>query len=117
MTYAYRTADLDAQGQRYELSVKRRVNYEGETVEYLAADSLQSYVTELYRAAGFGRGFSSHSGRRTFASRLIARGHSIETVQLLLGHVHFNYMAPYIEISKKAKREAMIDLGGFFADA
>ncbi|KVK87634.1 hypothetical protein WJ47_12465 [Burkholderia ubonensis] len=53
---------LTHKGARYELSVKRRVNYDGETVDYLAADSLQNYITGLYRAAGFGRGFSSHSG-------------------------------------------------------
>ncbi|MBZ5788740.1 tyrosine-type recombinase/integrase [Burkholderia contaminans] len=65
----------------------------------------------------FRPGVSSHSGRRTFASRLIAQGHSIETVQLLLGHVHLDHVAPYLEISKKARCEAMADLGGFFADA
>lgn len=48
--------------------------------------SLQSYVTSLYRASGLTNGYSSHSGRRTFASRLIAHGHSLDTVQLLLGH-------------------------------
>ncbi|MFM0158544.1 MULTISPECIES: site-specific integrase [Paraburkholderia] len=58
---------LTQKGSAFELSVKRRVNFVGETVEYLAADSLQSYVTGLYRAAGLGAGHSSHSGRRTFA--------------------------------------------------
>lgn len=58
---------LTQKGGPFELSVKRRVNFDGETVEYLAADSLQSYVTSLYRAAGLGAGYSSHSGRRTFA--------------------------------------------------
>ncbi|MGB8418180.1 tyrosine-type recombinase/integrase [Paraburkholderia sp.] len=77
---------LTQKGSAFELSVKRRVNFDGETVEYLAADSLQSYVTSLYRAAGLGAGHSSHSGRRTFASRLVAQGHSLDTVQLLLGH-------------------------------
>ncbi|KVR29917.1 integrase [Burkholderia ubonensis] len=107
---------LTHKGTRYELSVKRRVNYDGETVEYLAADSLQNYVTGLYRAAGLGRGFSSHSGRRTFASRLVAQGHSIETVQLLLGHVHLDHVAPYLEVSRMARREAMEELGGPFSD-
>ncbi|MGZ2747533.1 tyrosine-type recombinase/integrase [Burkholderia stagnalis] len=96
--------------------MKRRVNYDGETVEYLAADSLQNYVTGLYRAAGFDRGFSSHSGRRTFASRLVAPGHSIETVRLLLGHVHLDHVAPYLEGSRMARREAMEELGGPFSD-
>ncbi|MFX1767718.1 MULTISPECIES: tyrosine-type recombinase/integrase [Paraburkholderia] len=73
-------------GGAFELSTKRRVNFEGDLVEYLAADSLQSYVTGLYRAAGLGAGYSSHTGRRTFASRLMANGHSLEMVQILLGH-------------------------------
>jgi integrase len=69
----------------FELSVKRRVNFEGESVEYLAADSLQRYVAGLYRAAGLGAVQQPH-GRRTFASRLMANGHSLETVRILLGH-------------------------------
>lgn len=35
-------------------------------------------------------------------------------MQLLLGHVHLDYVAPYLEVSKKARREAMANLGGFF---
>lgn len=50
---------LTHKGGRYELSVKRRINDAGDLVEYPAADSLQSYVTGLYRAAGFGSGYSS----------------------------------------------------------
>ncbi|TDG06068.1 site-specific integrase [Paraburkholderia guartelaensis] len=73
-------------GGAFEPSVKRRVNFAGESIEYLAADSLQNYITSLYRAAGLGRGFSSHSGRRTFASRLVTQGQLLETVRMLLGH-------------------------------
>jgi integrase/recombinase XerD len=47
---------LTQKGGAFECSVMRRVNFDGETVEYLAADSLQSYVTGLYRAAGLGAG-------------------------------------------------------------
>ncbi|SPK77193.1 Integrase family protein (plasmid) [Cupriavidus taiwanensis] len=104
------TLILTHKGCRYELSVKRRVNEAGEQVEYVAADSLQSYVTALYRAAGFGAGYSSHSGRRTFASRLLAQGHSIETVQLLLGH-ELDHVAPYLEVSNKELLEAVEALG------
>ena len=98
---------LTHKGGPYELSVKRRINDAGEQVEYLAADSLQSYVTGLYRAAGFGSGYSSHSGRRTFASRLLAQGHTIETVQLLLGHAELDHVAPYLEVTTQELREAM----------
>lgn len=77
---------------------------------YLAADSLQSYITGLYRAAGLGTGFSSHSGRRTFASRLLAQGHSIETVQLLLGHAELDHVAPYLQVSRQDLYEACAGL-------
>ena len=94
-------------GGPFELSVKRRINVEGEPVEYLAADSLQTYVTDLYRRAGLGHGFSTHSGRRTFASRLVSQGQSLETVQLLLGHAHLDHVAPYLETTSKERRDAV----------
>ncbi|MGS0622395.1 tyrosine-type recombinase/integrase [Ralstonia sp. VS2407] len=105
------TLILTHKGGPYELSVKRRINDAGERVEYLAADSLQSYVTGLYRAAGLGSGYSSHSGRRIFASRLLAQGHTIETVQLLLGHAELDHVAPYLEVTKQELREAMAEVG------
>ncbi|NPT44407.1 tyrosine-type recombinase/integrase [Paraburkholderia sp. 1N] len=98
---------LTQKGNAFELSVKRRVNFDGETVEYLAADGLQSYVTGLCRAAGLGAGYSSHIGRRTFGSRLVARGHSLDTVQLLLGHSHLDHVSPYLEVPARERREAM----------
>lgn len=106
---------LTHKGSRYELSVKRRTNDRGEQVEYLAADSLQSYVTGLYRAAGVGKGYSSHSGRRTFASRLLAQGHSIETVQILLGHAHLDHVSPYLEVTEREFLEAIEGLEEMFA--
>ncbi|MGE8450318.1 MAG: tyrosine-type recombinase/integrase [Pseudomonadales bacterium] len=105
---------LTHKGGRYELSVKRRTNEAGEQVNYLAADSLQSYVTGLYRAAGLRSGYSSHSGRRTFASRLLAQGHSLDTVQLLLGHSHFYHISPYLEVTKRDFREACAALDPLF---
>lgn len=101
---------LTQKGGSFELSTKGRVNFEGETVEYLAADSLQSYVTSLYRAAGLGAGYSSHSGRRTFASRLLANGHSLETVQILLGHAHLDHVSPYLDVSARERRAAVAAL-------
>ncbi|MFM0610195.1 site-specific integrase [Paraburkholderia sediminicola] len=98
---------LTQKGSAFELSVKRRVNSDGETVEYLAADSLQSYVTSLYRAAGLGAGHSSHSGRRTFASRLVAQGHSLDTVQLLLGHTHLDHVSPYLDVTVREQLDAL----------
>ncbi|VXC89921.1 conserved hypothetical protein [Burkholderia sp. 8Y] len=104
---------LTQKGCGFELTKKRRVNGDGKPVKYLAADSLQSYVTGLYRAAGLSIGYSSHSGRRTFATRLIANGHSLDTVQALLGHAHLDHVAAYIHVTARELREsvAAIDLG------
>jgi integrase/recombinase XerD len=98
---------LTQKGGPFELSVKRRVNFDGEMAEYLAADSLQSYVTALYCSAGLGVGYSGHSGRRTFASRLVAQGHSLDTVQLLPGHSHLDHVAPYLEVTRRERWEAI----------
>jgi Site-specific recombinase XerD len=65
------------------------------------------YVTGLYRSAGLGAGHSGHSGRRTFASRLVAQGHSLDTVQLLLGHSHLDHIAPYLEVTRRERWEAI----------
>ena len=76
------------------------MNWVGESVDYLACDSLQSHVTKLYRDAGI-RGGSSHSGRRTMASRLIQQGEDVETIQLLLGHAELDHVRPYLQVSQK----------------
>lgn len=64
---------LKHKGYKFHLNTKRSVSWAAEPVDYLACDSLQSHVTRLYRDAGI-RGGSSHSGRRTMASRLIQQG-------------------------------------------
>jgi site-specific recombinase XerD len=95
---------LTHKGYKFHLNTKRRVSFDGERVDYLACDSLQSHVTKLYRDAGI-KGGSSHSGRRTMASRLIAQGHAIETVQQLLGHAELDHVRPYLQVSQKKLQE------------
>lgn len=95
---------LTWKGGPYELNVKRTVNSAGAPVEYVAADSLQAYIKGLYRSAGLYLA-SSHSGRRTFASRLLAAGESLETVQVLLGHADLDHVEPYLEVSEDTLRE------------
>ncbi|MFL9922360.1 tyrosine-type recombinase/integrase [Paraburkholderia fungorum] len=61
-------------------------------------------MTGLYQAAGL-KG-SSHSGRRTFATRLVAKGASIEQVQLLLGHGGIDDTRRYIDVDPAVLRGA-----------
>ncbi|ENG0264612.1 site-specific integrase, partial [Burkholderia multivorans] len=74
-------------------------------IDYWAADSLQSYVTGLYKAAGLRA--SSHSGRRTFATRLLGRGATIEQVKLLLGHESIDDTRRYIEVDGAVLRRIL----------
>ncbi|WP_219118483.1 site-specific integrase [Janthinobacterium sp. UMAB-56] len=99
---------LTFKGFKYSMNRKRRINQAGEQVDYAACDALQSHVTKLYRDAGI-KGGSSHSGRRTMASRLLEQGHSLETIQLMLGHANLECVDPYLEAPKERLRQAFID--------
>ena len=95
---------LTFKGTGFELQAKRRTLVGGQVENYLACDSLQAHVTGLYCAAGLNE-CSSHSGRRTFATRLVAQGRSIETVQKLLGHAHLDHTDDYIDTSHDTLEE------------
>lgn len=95
---------LTHKGSRFYLNTKRRINYEGEQVDYLACDSLQAHITKLYKDAGIRQG-SSHSGRRSFASNLLRNGASLDVVQQLLGHAELDHVMPYLEVQPEKLRE------------
>ncbi|MBN3835165.1 site-specific integrase [Burkholderia sp. Ac-20344] len=90
---------LSRKGYPYSLNRKKRFSADGQLMDYWTADSLQSYVTSLYKAAGIKA--SSHSGRRTFATRLLGRGATIEQVQLLLGHESIDDTRRYIDVDRE----------------
>jgi len=90
---------LSRKGYPYSLNRKKRFSADGQLMDYWTADSLQSYVTGLYKAAGIKA--SSHSGRRTFATRLLGRGATIEQVQLLLGHASIDDTRRYIDVDRE----------------
>jgi site-specific recombinase XerD len=100
---------LTFKGSRFYLNTKRRINEAGEQVDYMACDSLQAHITKLYADAGI-KGGSSHSGRRSFASNLIAKGCGIETVQQLLGHAELDHIMPYLAVSQKTLREMFLEV-------
>ena len=100
---------LTFKGYRYSMNTKRRINEAGQQVDYVACDALQAHVTKLYRDAGI-KGGSSHSGRRTMASRLLANGVELSTVQLMLGHAELDHVDPYLEISRARLRQAFAEV-------
>lgn len=92
-------------GAGFSLNKKPRMLAGGEVEDYWACDALQTHVSGLYRAAGLME-CSSHSGRRTFANRLLAKGHEPETIQQLLGHAHLDHTDAYLD-TKPEVLEAM----------
>nr|WP_315222873.1 site-specific integrase [uncultured Duganella sp.] len=100
---------LTFKGYRYSMNTKRRINQAGQQVDYAACDALQAHVTKLYRDAGI-KGGTSHSGRRTMASRLLANGVELSTVQLMLGHAELDHVDPYLEISPAQLRQAFAEV-------
>lgn len=59
-------------------------------------DVLQKWFRKLYDKAGI-VGASSHSGRRTFITRLIEHGADIKTVSHLAGHSSITTTAGYVQ--------------------
>ena len=100
---------LTHKGSRFYMNTKRRINYAGESITYLACDSLQAHITKLYKDAGIKQG-SSHSGRRSFASNLLRNGASLDAVQQLLGHAELDHVMPYLEIDNKKLRQMFADV-------
>lgn len=91
---------LTHKGSKFYLNTKRRINFEGEQVDYLACDSLQAHITKLYKDAGI-KGGSSHSGRRSFATNLLHNDVPLESLQVLMGHAELDHLIPYLEVDQK----------------
>ncbi len=70
-----------------------------------SAASLSMLFKEIYELAGIRT--SSHSGRRTFATRLNASGVGMKTIQKLMGHRHIGTTALYCEVSDETLRNAV----------
>ena len=92
-----------ARGAPMQQNTKRRTLETGQRKDYRACDSLQSHVTKLYKLAGIVRG-SSHSGRRTFAGKVLAATGDFDKVALLLGHTNIDVSQRYIDVREDTLR-------------
>ena len=67
--------------------------------------TLSMLFKEIYETAGIRT--SSHSGRRTFATRLNAKGVGMRTIQRLMGHRNIGTTALYCDVSDETMRNAV----------
>ena len=96
---------FSSRGGGFALATKKRVLLSGANEEYKACDALEQLFRHLYKISGM-KSASSHSGRRSYASRLVESGVDIEDVSRLLGHTDLDYTLIYVSPSKVAVREA-----------
>ncbi len=97
-----------SRGDGLSQNTKRRVLQTGQAVDYKCCDSLQSHLTSLYKKAGVPRG-SSHSGRRTFANRILEKTGDIDVVKTLLGHADLDCTDRYLDINQGTIRRMFED--------
>lgn len=67
--------------------------------------TLSMMFKDIYELAGIRT--SSHSGRRTFGTRLNAKGVGMRTIQKLMGHRHIGTTALYCDVSEDVMRNAV----------
>jgi integrase/recombinase XerC len=91
---------FSGRGSAMSQNTKRRTLETGESRDYKACDSLQSHVTKLYKRAGI-KGGSSHSGRRTFAGKVLSSTADMGTVAQLLGHTSIDCSQRYVDLDQQ----------------
>ena len=74
--------------------------------DHFTANTLQAVITDLYRQAGFA-GCSSHTGRRSFITKLASAGVSARVLQELAGHRNLATTQRYIDVTDAMKRRAV----------
>ena len=77
---------------------KNRVNQQGETVTYIACDSLEFLIRNTYSRCGL-KGASSHSGKRSYGTNMNALGVELSSIQRALGHAEPSMTLEYIDVS------------------
>ena len=74
--------------------------------DHFSASTLTQHFHYLYKRAGI-YGASSHSGRRSFATRMAQAGIGIRVLKDLLGHRNISTTAAYIDCNDDMKRRAV----------
>jgi len=92
---------------------KEYTKTDGTVVEYKVCSSLQQLISDMIKRVGV-KGASSHSGRRTFGTRLADRGIAIEYIRYFLGHKTDDQTMEYIDANKQRTRKILKNVYGEF---
>lgn len=100
---------LSEYGLPYALKRKARVTVDGLEVDHWACDTLQEVVSKWGREAGI-VGFTTHSGRRTLATRAARNGATEEQLCALLRHTADDQPYSYIDADFAGMRRVLENL-------
>lgn len=89
---------LNQSGRSYSMKRKSRINKAGEAVDYLACDTLELLIRNIYQRCGL-KGCSSHTGRRSYGTNMNGLGIELSSIQRALGHADPAMSLEYIDIS------------------
>jgi len=89
----------------FAFNKKKYKKADGTIEEYMVCSSMQQLISGMIKRVG-AVGGSSHSGRRTFATRLHDRGVEDSLIQSLLGHGDLSMTMPYIDANKERIKKA-----------
>jgi site-specific recombinase XerD len=82
----------------------------------IAESSLGKAIKAAREQCGFGKEFTSHVLRHSFATRLLEQGVSIETIQLLLGHGSRRSTQIYLHLTKPLQDDVRGQIDMFVND-
>ena len=95
----------------FTFRIKEYTKSDGTVAEYKVCSSMQQLISEIHKRVGVKKG-SSHSGRRTFATRLADRGVDIEYIKYFLGHKTKQQTLTYIEANQQRVRNILKNVYG-----
>ena len=73
---------------------------------HFSANTMCQLFLDIYKNCGF-RDASSHSGRRTYITRLANKGVSVRVLAALAGHAHISTTQRYIDVNADQMKEAV----------
>lgn len=101
----------DLRNQEQEAFNKKSFLFKTQRGNRFQPDVLQKWFRKLYDKTGL-IGASSHSGRRTFITRLIEQGADIKAVSRLAGHANIATTSEYVE-DNPTRLKRIASLGSF----
>ena len=80
--------------------------FESQKGGHFSANTMCQLFIDIYRACGL-RDASSHSGRRTYITRLANNGVGVRVLAALAGHSHISTTQRYIDVNSDQMRSAV----------